>query len=212
MASIREANTDRATKAQPALAEPMPLDPTLVDSSLRYGQGHAQVESVRLLNSQGASSSAFTFEEHVTVEVAFRAKRDLERLDLVIGLRDRTGVDLFACSAMDEDRDLPPMKAGQLGVTRFTFQNLFKPGSCGISVTLTRRPDNKGDGTIVMDHLETCAAFNSLKPGGTEQATKRQVRFKVQLPVAVETKIDARDVRPVVEGVASGRAAAGLES
>lgn len=212
MAQIREANTDRATKAQPALAEPMPLDPALIDSSLRYGQGHAQVESVRLLNSQGASSSAFTFEERVTVEITFRAKRDLERLDLVVGLRDRTGVDLFACSAMDENRDLPPMKSGQRCVTRFTFQNLFKPGSCGISVTLTRRPDNKGDGTIVMDHLESCAAFNSLKPGGTEQETKRQVRFKVQLPVTVQTSVPDSAARVLVDPATRGPIGAGSSS
>ena len=180
MSHIRDANTQRAKQAQPALSAPIPLRKGTVEASLRYGEGHAQVHSVRTLNAQGLPASAFEFDEPITVEVSLRAERDLERLDLVIGLRDKTGVDLFACSAMDEDEDLPDLTAGQGLIVTYTFRNIFKQGSFGVSVTLTRRPDRKGEGTIVLDHLETCASFSALKP-----QSKRQVRFKVQLPVKV---------------------------
>lgn len=195
MSHIRDANTQQAKKAQPKLADKTPRrdEGVEIKAALRYGEGHAQVRSVRVLNAKGAEVNAFEFDEEVTVEVAFRAERDLERLDLVVGIRDKTGVDLFACSAMDEDEDLPDLRAGEGLVVRYSFRSIFKPGAYGVSVTLTRRPDRKGEGTIVLDHLETCAAFSALKP-----LTKRQVRFKVQLPVKI-------DCQPLSGGAAAAQ-------
>lgn len=182
MSHVRAENTQRAKQAQPTLGDGVPIISD-VKAALRYGEGHAQVISVRLLDGASRPATSFEFGAPVTVEVLVQAQRDLERVDLVMGLRDRTGVDLFACSAMDEERDLPSLRKGQTIATRFTFENVFKPGSVGVSLTVTRRPDRKGEGTIVLDHLETCAAFSALQPQG-----RRQVRFKVQLPVSISTR------------------------
>ncbi|MBX3385114.1 MAG: ABC transporter ATP-binding protein [Phycisphaeraceae bacterium] len=192
LSHIREANTGRAKQAQPALAEPTPLEPTEPSAAtsprLRYGEGHAQVTSVRLLNESGAPCAAFKFGDRLTVELALTAKRDMERLDAVVTIRDKTGIDLVAFSAMDEDRDLPPLKAGQTAVVRFGFHSCFKPGPCGVSVTLTRRPDRPGEGTMILDHHEACAAFNALSP---PPPGKRQVRAKVLIPVEVSCTVEA---------------------
>lgn len=211
MSHLRDENTQRAKKAQPGLAQPMELT-SPVKAALRYGEGHAQVLGVRVLRvlpgepAVLAPANAFEFGEDVVVEVFLEARRDLERLDLVVGLRDRTGVDLLAFSAMDEERDLPPMKQGQRACARFTFRNVFKPGSIGVSLTLTRRPDRKGEGTIVLDHLESCAAFAALQPQG-----RRQVRFKVQLPVSIEVESLGAMAEPATVAEADSSAGPGVE-
>lgn len=155
---------------------------------LRYGTGHARIESVRTLNASGEPADGFAFGDAVTVEVCFRASVLLPRADVIIRVRDKSGVDLFGVSVNEE---LPKLKLlnvqpGAIVRVRFEFINRLRAGPHGVSVSLIRPPHRRiggGEGLVTLDHIDAAAAFQSLpRPG-------KVVRGKFQHDCRVEWRV-----------------------
>jgi len=180
---VRESTNQRAVSKLRRLEEPVPFADE-VPASLRYGTGHAQIESVRLLDAEGHPRDGFRFGEEITVEVLLRAHADLEKLNAAFKVRDRAGVDLFGTTAREEGARIPPLKAGQAAVVRFTFENVLHSGPHGVCVTVARKPDDVGEDRVVLDHLDAAAAFTSVA------SEERQVRFKVHVPVTATVSLE----------------------
>lgn len=189
MQSLREQTTDRAQQnlamRKPELAKDaeLPLPPAAEEEidGLRYGAGQARIESVRLTDEKGMPREGFNFGEQVIAEVVVGAMVEINRLDLVFVIRDKAGVDIFGSAVADEGTAIGAMKAGEKRLVRVSFVNSLAAGPHGVMLTLTRRPDYKGEGLLTLDHMDAAAAFESV--GG-----KRNVRGKVDVAVKVEVK------------------------
>ncbi len=193
MQSLREQTTDRAQQnlaiRKPELAKDaeVPLPPARAAAAeesdgLRYGAGQARIESVRLVDEGGVIREGFNFGERVIAEVVVGVVgevTDINRLDLIFVVRDKAGVDIFGTTVMDEGTVIGAMKQGEKRRVRVSFVNTLAAGPHGIALTLTRRPDYKGEGLLTLDHMDAAAAFESV-PG------KRKVRGKVSVGVRVE--------------------------
>jgi lipopolysaccharide transport system ATP-binding protein len=187
--SLRLANTERAQQnvaaTRPELAQPIAKPgvpesaPAETTGSLRYGTGHGRVLSVELLDAAGQAAKAFHFGERITIEVILGAETPLDKLDLVMAVRDKAGVEVFGTSVITEEKKIRPMAIGDRRRVRFSFHNALAGGPHGVSITFFRRPDTPGDGMITLDHLDGCAAFDVIKG-------ERLVRGKVHLPVEVQ--------------------------
>ncbi len=88
---------------------------------------------------------------------------------------------------MDEGEKFGPMSPGERRLVRLTFVNPLAPGPHGLALTLTRRPDYKGEGLLTLDHMDAAAAFESLGGG-----VKRNVRGKVYVAVKAEVVAEAK--------------------
>ncbi len=182
LSQVRETTTKRAVEKIEKLAEAREVVAP-VESDLRYGTGHAQVESVRMLDTHGQEREEFGYGERVVIEASVRAMIDLERVDVAFTLRDQTGVDLFGATAVREGAKPPRLRTGELAVIRFSFRNNLRPGPYGISLSISRRPDELGDGLATLDNLEGCAAFTCIAD------PRRKVRGKLHLPVHAECTV-----------------------
>lgn len=179
---VRESRTQRAVEKVTKLAQTHEVVAE-VESELRYGTGHAQVEQVRLLDRRGDEREEFAYGERVVIEITIRALVAIERVDAEFTLRDQTGVDLFGGTAFREGAKLPRLREGERAIVRFSFRLNVRPGSYGISVSVSRRPDERGDGKATLDHLDACAAFHCLGH------PRRKVRGKYHHPVHAECTV-----------------------
>ncbi len=186
---VRRTTNDRAGKRRPDLVESVPFE-TSVDSTLRYGSGQAQIDRVDLLNDAGDPVTGYQLDDTVTVVAEIVARNDLDRVDLAFVVRDRAGIDLFGSAATDGGPCLPPMAAGTRARVRIRFPNKLRPGGYGLSLTLTRLAEEPGDGGITLDHLDACAAFESVARPGT------QVRYKFHEPARFELEVADESVSP----------------
>jgi lipopolysaccharide transport system ATP-binding protein len=188
MQSMREETTaigvQNAARTTPLIAQEVngatPRAEVIDDpSGLRYGTGHARIESVRLLDEAAVPRDGFSFGDTIVMEVQIAAKIDMARTDLVFVIRDKAGVDVFGSTAIDEGAWIGPLKAGERRLIRLSFASPLAPGAHGLSLTLMRRPDVRGEGVVTLDHMDAAAAFESL-------GANRVVRGKVHIPVKAE--------------------------
>jgi lipopolysaccharide transport system ATP-binding protein len=162
----------------------------------RSGTGHARFEAVRLLDSAGRERAGFAHGEAVTVELSFRAAVAIPRLDAVVRIRDKAGVDLFGASANEErpEAKMLGIEPGQTVRARFTFTNTLRAGPHGVCVTLVRPPDSLGAGIVTLDHIDAAAAFDSLPRG----EVGKLVRGKLQIPWTVDWSVEPVSARSPV--------------
>ena len=179
---VRQNATKRAVEKVEKLAEEKERV-TTVDSTLRYGTGHAQVESVRVLDTRGQVREEFVYGETITIEASIRAMIDIERLNVVMSVRDHMGVDLFMATAVREGAKPPRMRKGEQAIVRFAFRHRLRGGPYGVSLTVTRRPEDLGDARATLDHLDACAAFQCLND------PRRKVKGKLRYPVRAECTV-----------------------
>jgi lipopolysaccharide transport system ATP-binding protein len=94
-------------------------------TSYRHGDGASRVESVDLLDAQGASTRNLEPGEPVTIRVCSRAAKPLE--DPVVGvlIRNRLGIDVFGTNTRIEGVDLGHVSAGETFEVEFTFDCLL---------------------------------------------------------------------------------------
>jgi len=149
----------------------------------REGTGHARITGVRLLDAQGRVAQTIVHGERVCVEVSLAAQAPVEKLDVVVRVRDKAGIVLFGFTAIDEGVRLPEMAAGETARVRFVFTSPLAPGPHGVGVSLLRRRDQSVDERLTLDHLETAAAFESL-------AGKKFVRGKVSVQAYAERVVE----------------------
>jgi lipopolysaccharide transport system ATP-binding protein len=168
---------DGEVSLTPALEEPG-LGPT--EGS---GSGHGRIVSVRLSAEDGTERDGFRHGEKVVLDVVVRSEVELARADVAFMVRDKTGIDVFGSSALEEGRALATIRAGEAVRVRFVFRNVLRSGAHGVSVTFTRRPDVIGDAILTVEHRDAAAAFVCV--GDPD----RRVRGKVYVPVEVEHSV-----------------------
>lgn len=197
-ASLRAESTERALQtarrkrpqlaAEPRASEVPPAAPA--DSAApaqRQGTGHARITSVRLLDSNAQPVQIVPARERLTLEVDVSSSTDLDRCDVLMHVRDATGVNLFGSALFDSRRRGHKLLAAQPCTFRFAFENLLAPGPHGICLTLHRRPDEPGAGIVVLDHLDAAVAFESLSPAPPPPpAPTGTIRGKFFVPVDVD--------------------------
>ncbi len=164
-------------------------DAEVSNAGLRYGTGHAGIESVRLLDQHGRESKAFVFGERVTIEVAIRSDVAIVAPDLVFVIRDRTGVNLFGSTLFDEGARLVRLEAGERVTARMSFVNPLAVGPHGVMLSLIKRPEQPGEGVITLDHLDVATGFEVIK-------AKRVVRGKLHVPF--EASVERQIGQPIV--------------
>jgi lipopolysaccharide transport system ATP-binding protein len=149
--------------------------------SRRYGTGHVQIQSARLLDEDGEDASAFLFGEQITLEVRFRAMADMDNLSVSFLVRDRTGIDLLGTTTFEERVPLGPLPEGRDAAVRFRFMNHLRAGSYGVCVAVNRLTRRDLTDNVLLDQIDDAAAFECV---GRDD---RPVHYKVHLPVTVET-------------------------
>ncbi|MBY0261063.1 MAG: ABC transporter ATP-binding protein [Phycisphaerales bacterium] len=188
--SLRATQNERAMQRAAQTLPPVPLPATTdPDAADREGTGHARITGVRLLDAQGRPTQAVIHGERVCVEVSLAANTPVEKLDVIVRVRDKAGVILFGFTAIDEGVRLPPMAAGETARVRFVFTSPLAPGPHGIGVSLLRRRDQAVDEHLTLDHVETAVAFDSLQG-------KKFVRGKVSVQAFAERVVEG----PVAAG------------
>lgn len=151
------------------------------------GTGHARITAVRLLDEQGNLIDCVSLRQKVTIEADVVALVPIDRMDLLMTVRDKVGVTLFGSTCWDNTRRTQALAPGERLTFRFSFVSPLAPGPHGVNLTLTRRPDQRGEGLITLHHIDTAAAFVSLQvpplppPGPTGIA-----RGKLLVPVTAE--------------------------
>jgi lipopolysaccharide transport system ATP-binding protein len=154
-------------------------------TGLRYGTAEARIESVRILDDAGRPVKVYRFGEAIHIEMTIRAMQDVQCLDAHFAVRDSVGVDLFGTGTGDERCPIPPLHAGQRAVVRFKAENNLRPGSYGVTVTLTRPGEGAAAGGVTVDHISGAAAFAVLADAS------RPVRYKIHQAVEATCTLEA---------------------
>jgi len=162
---------------------------TGVPGQMRYGTGHVQVESVRVLNAAGEPARAFGFKEPVAVEATLVAQVDIQDVSVSFLARDQTGVDLVGTTTFDEAVRLPPLKSGQRLRIRFEFENILRPGSFGVCLAVTRVSARDYSDNVLLDQVDGCAAF--MVVGRPD----RPIHYKFHHPISIRWEL-ADDAPP----------------
>ncbi len=176
---LRESTNQQEQKARVELPRPVAMN-TEVKGSLRYGNGHAQIERVRLLDDDGIEVQAYRFNERITIEASVRVMVETPNLDVAFVVRDTTGVDLFGSGTADEGKRFGVLRAGTVSTVRFSFVNSLRGGNYGVTMILTRLPERSGEVGVTLDNVDSCAAFRIVP------STTRSVHHKYYVPVSVE--------------------------
>lgn len=193
---LRDAmNQQRQQELTDLLARSAPQRPAR--GSRRYGTGHVQIESVRLLDAAGQEAAAFRFGETVHVEVRYRSFVAVDALNVCYLVRDPTGVELFGTTAFDERVAVPPLGEGQAGCARFTFANPLRRGTYGVVAAVTRVTRRDLSDVVLFDQIDDAAAFETI--GDPD----RPVWYKLHVPTRIEI------VAPSATPPGSTRAAGG---
>lgn len=154
-------------------------------TGLRYGTAEARIETVRILDDDGRPVKVYRFGESIHIEMTIRAMQEVHSLDAHFAVRDSVGIDLFGTGTGDERCPFPPMRAGQRAVVRFKAENNLRPGSYGVTVTLTRPGQGAAAGGVTVDHISGAAAFGVLADAS------RPVRYKIHQHAEVTCTLEA---------------------
>jgi lipopolysaccharide transport system ATP-binding protein len=153
-----------------------------VPGRLRYGTGHVQIEEVELLDARGEPCRSFPFGDAVTIEARLRSEIDVEHLSVSFLVRDATGVDLLGTTSFDEGVKIPALAAGGRAAVRFTFTNVLRKGSFGVSLAVHRVSRSDYSDNVLFDQVDGCAAF-AVTPNPA-----RPIHYKFHVPVNVEVE------------------------
>ncbi len=156
---------------------------TSVPGQMRYGTGHVQIETVRVLNKDGEPARAFGFREPVVVEATLLAQVDIQDVSVSFLARDQTGVDLVGTTTFDEAVKLPPMKSGQRLRIRFGFENILRPGNFGVCLAVTRVKSRDYSDNVLLDQVDGCAAF--MVVGRPD----RPIHYKFHHPITISWEL-----------------------
>lgn len=179
---IRERANQDALIAEARLRETVKFR-TSVPGQMRYGTGHVQIETVRVLNKDGEPARAFGFKEPVVVEATLLAQVDMQDVSVSFLARDQTGVDLVGTTTFDEAVKLPPMKSGQRLRIRFGFENILRPGNFGVCLAVTRVRSRDYSDNVLLDQVDGCAAF--MVVGRPD----RPIHYKFHHPITISWEL-----------------------
>lgn len=148
-------------------------------SGLRYGSGHVQVSGVEIRDETSAPRRAFALGQTIVVDVKLFSGIDVENLSISFIVRDATGIDILGTTTFDEKVNLPGMLANGEQKVQFRFRNCLRPGSYGVSVSVTRVSRRDYTDNVVLDQVEGVASFM------VAEDAERPVHYKVHQDVEV---------------------------
>ncbi|MFG0330584.1 MAG: ABC transporter ATP-binding protein [Phycisphaerales bacterium] len=179
---MREADNDRNLDRRKELGDRVPFK-SHVAGKLRYGSGHVQIESIRVLNPSGEPVSEIEFGDEIIVELEVRSHVEVDHLSVSFLVRDHFGVDLLGTTTFDENVTLPPLKKDEAFTLRFSFENRLNRGQYGISVALTSFPPERRQERVLFDQIDGGAAFRVLPKDD------RPVLYKFHQPISIDWEV-----------------------
>ena len=121
-----------ATRLQPDAAGDAAVDlsvRTLPNVDERWGNGHARILGIRLLDPAGRELQTLFHGDLVTVRVSVRFDRRVERPLIGILMRNRLGEDISGSNTSVENLRLPPAEPGQIYTLDFRLRlPVLQPG------------------------------------------------------------------------------------
>lgn len=179
---VRELDNESNIENRDGLDGRIPFQ-TSVAGKLRYGSGHVQIQSARVLNAAGEPTQEFEFGDDITIEVALKSQIDVENLSISFLVRDKFGVDLLGTTTFDEQIQFPRLATGDEVNVRFSFENRLQRGHFGVAIALSQfDPRNRSD-RILFDQIDGCAAFRVLPKDD------RPVLYKFHQPISIDWEI-----------------------
>src|SRR3990172_3564023 len=175
---VRTQTNAEALGRESKLCEAVPFRSD-VPGKLRYGTGHVQLEEVELLDARGEPCRTFGFGEAVTIEARLRSEVDVEDLSVSFLVRDATGVDLLGTTSFDEGVKVPALGPGDRATLRFTFTNVLRKGSFGVSLAVHRVSRSDYSDNVLFDQVDGCAAF------AVAANPARPIHYKFHVPVKI---------------------------
>lgn len=100
------------------------------------GSGEAQVDQIRLLNQQGQVCEVIAVGDPVVLEIDVSVNRDLPKLVLGFGIKDRLGQVMFGTNTALKHCELHDLKAGDQYQFRIAFDARLGAGSYSIQTAL----------------------------------------------------------------------------
>ncbi len=176
---IRDSLNEDQKKAQEWLTQPVELRRE-EKGQRRYGTGHVQIESVRMLDETGQPKIAYQFGEKIVLEIIFHCLIDVDHLSISFLVRDITGIDLMGTTTFDEQIVIPPRKANEKGRVRLSFTNQLRANNYGISVAINRVSQRDISDNVLFDQIDGAAAFSVIRHPG------QPIHYKFYCPIAVE--------------------------
>ncbi|MCX7014988.1 MAG: ABC transporter ATP-binding protein [Candidatus Sumerlaeota bacterium] len=197
LSHVREQSNREALEAQGELSAPVAFQSN-VPGQMRYGTGHVQIQRVELRDAAGRPCRTFGFGEPITLEASFKSHIDTENLSVSFLVRDTTGIDLMGTTTYDEHVRLPRLRPGETATVRFTFSNILRRGSFGISLAVHRVSQRDYSDNVLFDQVDGCMAFN------IEPDFNRPIHYKFHNPCEIECFMGEGD--GAVPGSAGGLA------
>ncbi|SFV55726.1 ABC transporter [hydrothermal vent metagenome] len=108
------------------------------------GSKEATVEKIELLNSVGERVEVIGVGEAVVLDITVKIHKDIDRLILGYGIKDRLGQVMYGTNTWHTDQPLEDLKAGEIYRYRLSFDANFGVGSYSIQTALHQRESAAG--------------------------------------------------------------------
>ena len=108
------------------------------------GSKEATVENIELLNEAGDRVELVNVGESVVLDIAIRIHKDIDKLILGYGIKDRLGQVMYGTNSWHTGQPLEGLKAGELYRYRLSFDANFGVGSYSIQTALHQRESAAG--------------------------------------------------------------------
>ncbi|HET7478839.1 MAG TPA: ABC transporter ATP-binding protein [Rubrobacteraceae bacterium] len=137
-------------------------DPTLQNRGprLRHGTGEARIQSVEVLNAQGAPSDFIDPHSPMTVRVHVKYKADVNDSVLSITLRNKTGLDVYSTNTNLEKAPIKARHAGDRIIVDFSIQPLLRHGPYSVNAAVSHGQNKEAH----MDWIDVATAFDIGRP------------------------------------------------
>jgi len=70
---------------------------------LSFGEGDAEIENVKIINSEGEFSNAFNPGDKIKIRIYCKVKRNLSKLNVGIRIRNKEGVKIYSWGTLNQD-------------------------------------------------------------------------------------------------------------
>lgn len=200
LAFIRErANEDQIRhEAEHPWRRPVPRKVD-IQSDLRYGSGHVQITEAEILDSKGRVKRTFLYGEIITVKIEIESNIEVKDLCVNILIRDSNGLDLFGTGTFDEDTIVRDMRPGQKQEVYFSFPVITRPGSYGISASVTRVKHEDYSDAFLFDQADGICSY-SVAPH-----PERPIHYKFHVSTSIHAEIAPESSADVIAEAKSQR-------
>jgi ABC-type polysaccharide/polyol phosphate transport system ATPase subunit len=126
---------------------------------IRSGTGEAKILSVELLDEHLRPVETVSSDSTITVRVHLEYLETVKDSNLIITLRDRTGLDVFSTDTALEGTTLKDMEKGKQAIVDFTFEVPLQHGLYGISAAVYTESKD-----LYLDSVDDATAFKITHP------------------------------------------------